>query len=269
MKTLKLKAAILDWAGTTVDHGSIAPVRVLEKLFDGRGVPITADEARLDMGLLKKDHIRSILGIERVRGAWIEVNGTPPSEASVESLFAEFIPRQLECLAEYSTLIPGVIDAVAMMRGRGMKIGTTTGYTRPMLDLLLQKAAEQGYRPDSSVCPDDVGAGRPAPLMCYENAVALGVYPLHAYVKIGDTISDIEEGLNAGMWTVGVVRTGNLIGLTEPEFLALTGSERGRRLAEGRDRLSSAGAHYVIDGIAGLEPIVDLIDERLGQGEQP
>src|SRR5579862_2998654 len=132
-KRLKLKAAILDWAGTTVDHGSLAPVRVLEALFESRGVPITSDEARRDMGLLKKDHIRAILSLERVRADWLARHGLTPVEADVESLFADFSPRQLNCLAKYSELIPGVTDSVEMMRNRGMKIGTTTGYTRPML----------------------------------------------------------------------------------------------------------------------------------------
>src|SRR5262249_22730782 len=148
---------------------------------------------------------------------WVDQYGYAPSEKDVEALFADFIPRQLECLAEYSELIPGVTATVEIMRQRGMKIGTTTGYTRPMLDLLLQKAAAQGYAPESSVCPDDVGRGRPFPWMCYRNAIQLQVYPLEACVKIGDAVSDIEEGLNAGMWAIGVTRTGNMIGLTEAE----------------------------------------------------
>ncbi len=56
-----VKAVILDWAGTTVDHGSLAPVRVLQEVFAGRGVPISEEEARRDMGVLKIDHIRKIL----------------------------------------------------------------------------------------------------------------------------------------------------------------------------------------------------------------
>jgi phosphonoacetaldehyde hydrolase len=264
-----LQAAILDWAGTTVDHGSLAPVRVLVDLFKSRGLKITLEEARLDMGLLKKDHIRSILRVGRVRSMWIDRFGRPPSEPDVEELFDEFIPRQMECLPEYSRLITGVFEAVETMRARKMRIGSTTGYTRPMLNLLLESAAAQGYTPDAAVCPDDVGAGRPFPWMCYQNAIQLNVYPMEAFVKIGDTVSDIEEGLNAGMWTVAVVRTGNEIGLTERDFFALSTSEQHGLVDAGREKLLQAGAHYVIDSLEVIQPALDRIDERLARGEKP
>jgi len=150
-----------------------------------------------------------------------------------------------------------------------MKIGSTTGYTRPMLDLLLETAAAQGYVPDCAVCPDDVGAGRPFPWMCYRNAVLLNVYPMEALVKIGDTVSDIEEGLNAGMWSVGVVRTGNEIGLTEADFMALPAADQQVRLQAGRGKLKEAGAHYVVDSLGEIGPVLDRIDERLARGEKP
>jgi len=264
-----LRAAILDWAGTTVDHGSLAPVRVLVDLFRSRGLKITDEEARLDMGLLKKDHIRSILKIGRVKSMWVDRYSRLPSDSDVEEIFEEFVPRQLQCLAEYSSLIPGVVEAVETMRSRGIRIGSTTGYTRPMLNLLLESAASQGYRPDCAVSPDDVGAGRPFPWMCYQNAIKLNVYPMEAFLKIGDTVCDVEEGLNAGMWTVAVVRTGNEIGLSEHAFFALPASEQCALVDAGRERLRRAGAHYVIDSIEEVRPVLDLIDERLARGEKP
>ena len=51
--------------------------------------------------------------------------------------------------------------------------------------------------------------------MCYRLAMDLRIYPLFACVKIGDTESDMAEGLNAGMWTIGVTRSGNAVGLSE------------------------------------------------------
>ncbi len=265
----RLQAAILDWAGTTVDYGCQAPAVVLQELFRDRGVPIGIAEARQHMGLLKKDQIRAICAIPRVSAAWSNMQGRPPSEDNVGALFQEFIPRQLSCLDRYSDLIPGMAETAARLRARGMKIGTTTGYTRPMLEIVRKQAAVQGYEPDSTVCPEDVGGGRPMPWMCYENAIRLKVYPLEACVKIGDTVSDVQEGLNAGMWTIAIALTGNEVGLTEQELRALDENARQSKLIEARERLTAAGAHYVIDSIAACDPILDEIERRLREGDAP
>jgi phosphonoacetaldehyde hydrolase len=176
---------------------------------------------------------------------------------------------QMDCLAAYSAVISGVPAMVEVLRARGIKIGSTTGYTRPMLDLVLETAAAEGYQPDCALCPDDAGAGRPWPWMCYLNAIRLRTYPMHTMVKIGDTISDIEEGSNAGMWTIGIARTGNMIGLTAEEFAALPSAEQAARLDAARRQLTEAGAHYVADAVADCIPLVEQIEERLARGERP
>ena len=256
----RVTAVIFDWAGTTVDHGSLAPVRTLQKLFAGRGMAVTEEEARRDMGIHKKDHIRALLRAKM---------GPATDEAQVEDLFAAFIPMQMDCLAAYSNVIPGVTATVEALHARGIKIGSTTGYTRPMLDLLLETAAAQGYRPACALCPDDTVAGRPLPWMCYLNAIRLRTYPMHTMIKIGDTISDIEEGSNAGMWPSGIARTGNMIGLTADELAALPDTEQAARLDAARHKLREAGADYVADAVADCIPLVDAIEERLARSERP
>ena len=267
--TGRLQAVVLDWAGTTVDYGSVAPIRVLQQVFADRGIRVTEEEARQDMGILKKDHIRALLNIPRIRVAWMEQRQKVPGEADVEKLFADFIPQQMKCLAQHSRLIPEVAPAVQRLRTRGLKIGSTTGYTRPMLEILLQEAKAQGYTPDCAICPDDVGAGRPLPWMIYENAVRMKVWPLEAMVKIGDTVSDIEEGRNAGTWSVGIAQTGNMIGLPQEQWQALPEGEQSKRLQSARRQLEDAGAHYVIDTLADIDRVADKIQIRLQAGEQP
>jgi phosphonoacetaldehyde hydrolase len=264
-----VKAVILDWAGTTVDHGSLAPVRVLQDVFAKRGVPISEEEARRDMGVLKIDHIRKILFGTNVSARWRAVVKRDPTEADVENLFANFVPLQLECLVRYSTVIEGVAETVARLRKRGIQIGSTTGYTRAMLEMILQPAAAQGYSPDCAITPDDVGAGRPHPWMIYANAIRMQIEPLEAIVKIGDTPVDIEEGLRAGVWTVGVARTGNMVGLSAEDFGALKPEEHATRLKNARTQLASAGAHEVIDAVADCERALDSIEARIRAGERP
>lgn len=259
----RLKALVLDWAGTTVDFGSLAPARTIQRVFEGVGISLTEDEVRRDMGLAKKEHIARILGMPRVGDAWRKVRGKLPTPDEADVLYEMFVPLQLSCLAEYSTLIPGVVESVQRFRRRGLKIGSTTGYTRAMLDVLMEISAKAGYQPDCSVSPEDVGSARPGPFMLYENAVRLQVYPMASIAKVGDTPADIQEGLNAGAWSIGVAATGNAVGLSYEKFQALPAKEREARVANARAELQRAGAHYVVDTLADLDSALDDIDARL------
>lgn len=258
----RLCAVVFDWAGTTVDHGSLAAVRTLQRLFEAVGLPITELEARRDMGIAKRDHIAGILKTPRIGAEWQRLNTREASEADVEDLYARFVPLQMACLAEYSSLMAEVPAAVGAVRRRNLKLGSTTGYTRPMLNLLLEQSAPRGFIPDCSLCPDDVGAGRPYPFMLYEIAVRLKLCPLSSIVKVGDTVADIEEGLNAGTWTVGVTRTGNSVGLSLSDWKSLTHSEQRSRLAAARVALQNAGAHFVIDDLSQLDDVLTRIEWR-------
>jgi phosphonoacetaldehyde hydrolase len=179
------------------------------------------------------------------------------------------LPLQVKSAGSHAGLIPGTVETVGLLRERGVRIGSTSGYGREIMDRILPVAREQGYGPDSLVCPEDVPAGRPHPWMMYRCAMDLGVYPMSAVVKVGDTLTDIEEGLNAGAWTVGLAKTGNELGLTEEETEALDPRELAARLDGVYDRMYRAGAHRVVDTIAGVPAALDDVEERLGRGERP
>jgi phosphonoacetaldehyde hydrolase len=264
-----LKAVILDWAGTTVDYGSFAPTAACIKGFEHQGVTIDLEQARAPMGLRKKDHLRAIARLEPIGERWRSIHGRPCSEEDIEAMFREFVPLQIKSLADNAGVIPGARQALADLRQRGVKIGSTTGYTREMMEVLVPAAERNGYRPDAWISASDVPAGRPFPWMCYQNAIQLQVYPLEAMVKVGDTLPDIEEGLNAGMWTVGVALTGNLMGLTEAQVAALPDETLQLRRQAIATQLYHAGAHYVVDGIGDLPGIVEEIEARLFRGERP
>lgn len=265
----RLEAVIFDWAGTAVDFGSMAPVAAITRLFADKGIQLSAPEVRKDMGLFKKDHIRLILKSSRVSEEWQRANGQAPTENDVDSMFNHFAAIQMEALERHSDVIRGVAGLAENLRRRGLKIGGTTGYTRPMLDLLVTQAVKQGYCTDLSYCPDDVGGGRPHPWMCLRLAYDFRLSATAAAVKVGDTLSDIEEGLNAGMWTVGVTVTGNEMGLTPSQLASLPRDEYRRRLTAIGERMKAGGAHYVVDRADQMDLIVDQIDCRLAAGERP
>lgn len=264
-----IKGVILDWAGTTVDFGSFAPTAVFLRLFKNHGVTIQVEHARRPMGLMKKDHLRAIFAIPEVSLSWLEIHGKPYSDEDVDALFKEFVPMQINCLKDYAGVIPGVVPAIAEFRRMGIKVGSTTGYTREMMDVLVPASRESGYEPDAWVSADDTPAGRPYPWMCYQNAMKLGIFPMAAMVKIGDTLADIEEGLNAGMWTIGLSLSGNLLGLTEEEYQRLSKAELQQKRQTIAPRLYEAGAHYVVDGLWDCLPVLEDIQRHLSNGDKP
>jgi phosphonoacetaldehyde hydrolase len=264
-----VRGVVLDWAGTAVDYGCMGPAAVFVEVFRKFDVAVTAAEARRFMGLMKKDHLRSMCRLPAVAAAWRAVHGRGPGEEDVEALYAETEPMMVSAIAGHAEPIPGLLEFVEELRRKGVRIGSSTGYTRPMMDVLAPAARRNGYRPDAVVTPSDVPSGRPQPWMCYLNAIRLQVYPLASMVKIGDTVSDIHEGLNAGMWTVGLTRSGNMLGLTPQEIDRLDPAELACRLQAADHTLRQAGAHYTAEGIWEALPAIEAIEERLSRGEQP
>jgi phosphonoacetaldehyde hydrolase len=265
----RIRLVILDWAGTAVDHGSLAPLMPFVRAFAARGVDVTPEEARGPMGLGKKDHLRALLRLPAVAHRWREQHGREATEADVDELYQWFVPLQLEVIDKHAGLVPGLLDCVGVLRDRGVAVGATTGYFREAAERVYRRAAAQGYRPDHCVCAEDVPAGRPAPWMVFRSMEALGVYPPAAVVKVGDMVPDVGEGLAAGAWSVGVVRSSSEVGCTAPEWAALPPPEQQRRSAACRAKLLAAGAHAVVDTLAELPGVLDQFNTRLGRGEKP
>lgn len=264
-----VRAVIFDWAGTVVDFGSRAPAIAFQQVFAAEGVPISLEEARVPMGMGKRDHIRAVSQLAAVAERWRGVHGRTCDEVEVDRMYASFVPIQIACLADHAEVIPGTLATVAALRERDIRIGSTTGYSREMMDVLVPEAARRGFAPDAMACASDVSVARPSPLMCYRVALDLGVWPLAACVKVDDTIPGIEEGLNAGMWTVGVTLTGNELGLGPEEVARLPASELDVWRHRAERRMLDAGAHFVIDGVADLPRCVDEVAQRLAAGERP
>ncbi len=266
-----VKALILDWSGTTADAYVVAPAVVFVEVFKKKNVEISMFEARGPMGLRKDLHIKALTEVPEIRERWKGVHGKYPDQSDVDSMFADFVPMQLECLRNYTDLLPGVAEVIQRLQSQGIKIGSTTGFIRAMVDILEEEAAKQGYTPDASVAGDEVIHGaRPGPFMVYKNLDILGIQPIQSVIKIDDTVSGIGEAQNAGCWGVGVVRYSNYMDVDTPEIGAqMSDEEINRRMGITRDILEKAGAHYVIDSLADIEPVIADVNARLARGERP
>jgi phosphonoacetaldehyde hydrolase len=264
---MKIQAAVLDWAGTVVDHGSRAPMGAFVRAFAQFGVTVSIADARGPMGMAKWDHIRAVGQAPSVAAAWRARHGRDFSEGDVDAIFQVFEPMNIAAVRDHADIIPGAIAAIDSLRARGIRIAGTTGYTRPIMDVVELIAAAAGYTPELTVCAGDLPAGRPTPLMMWYAMAKLGVWPAASVVKVDDTAPGIGEGRAAGTWTIGIALTGNAVGLSAEELAAVPNAERARLRQQASAELRDAD--MVIDSIADLPAAIEALDARLAAGERP
>jgi phosphonoacetaldehyde hydrolase len=267
----KVQAVILDWSGTTADAYVVAPAVVFVEVFKRQKVEISMVEARGPMGLRKDLHIKALTEVDEIKERWKKIHGKYPDQSDVDRMFADFVPLQLDCLRKYTTLLPGVAEVTQRLQKQGIKIGSTTGFIRSMVDILEEDAAKQGYKPDASVAGDEVTNGaRPSPHMVYKNLDMLNITPIQSVVKVDDTASGVGEAVNAGCWGIGVTRYSNYMDVDTPEDgEKLSEVEIKKRVAKTKDILEKAGAHYILESLADIEPVIEDINKRLARGERP
>lgn len=194
----KISCVIMDWAGTAIDFGCFTPLNAFLKVFsEEKGIDITYRQAREPMGLLKIDHIKAILNMPEVNEKFRARYGRDWNMEDVNEMYVSFEKHLFASLSNFTTPIPGVLDTIKELRESGIKIGSTTGYTQAMMDVVRPGAAAKGYVVDNLVTPDNLPAGRPAPYMIYKNMIDLTIPSVDNVVKVGDTIADIKEGVNA------------------------------------------------------------------------
>ena len=267
--TQKIKAVILDWAGTVVDHGSSAPMGAFVKAFAHFGVTISIADARGPMGMAKRDHIRMVGTAPAVAAAWRANHGRDFDDAAIDAIFEVFEPMNVAAVEAHSALIPGAHDALQWCKARGIRVGSTTGYTRPIMERLMPLAAAQGFVPEVTICAGDLAAGRPAPLQIWSALAQMGIWPTSSVIKLDDTAPGIGEARAAGCWAAGAALTGNNPGLTAEELARLPPDQRSALRRAASEPLLRAGAHLVIDSIAELPWLVEHIEARLEAGEKP
>ena len=270
MTTSTIRAVVFDWAGTIVDYGSLAPMGAFVRLFANHGLSISIAQARVPMGLPKLAHIEALGAMPEVAAQWQQVKGRSFSADDAVALLQEFVPMSAASALEHSDFIPGFLDSYEWLQQQGIGVATTTGYTRFIMEPLLARAAQAGFAPARTICCDDVAQSRPSPLGMQACMATLGLSGHSAaVVKVDDTVPGLQEGLNAGCWTVGVSASGNALGWSWEEWVQASEDEREHALVEARRTLRAAGAHEVIDSVADLRAAMAAIELRIAAGETP
>ncbi len=251
-----IKAVIFDWAGTMIDFGCFAPTLAFVDVFAAFDIEVSVHDARRPMGLPKRAHVETMFDSPDIKRKWQTRYGHMPTQKDINHLYEAFIPINETVAADHAALVPGALPMLKKLDQRKIKIGSTTGYTRSIMEKILPIAAAQGYQPLNCVCSNDLIEGRPGPLGMYQCMVDLGVYPPHAVVKVDDTAPGIAEGVAAGCQTVGVALSSNYVGLTYQEVLNLSRHEVDEIRTTTTEKLQAAGADYVIDTIADLPSLL-------------
>lgn len=262
----QLEAVIFDWAGTTVDYGCMAPILAMKNAFLHQDLNVTLDEIRKPMGMLKIDHIKTMLNMDRIKTGFNQKHGRHSEPHDIQKIYDHFETTIFSILHEHTEIIQGVLDVQSYLRSENIKIGSTTGYTKEMIDIVAENAKKQGYAPDFIISADQVKHGRPYPTMLHQNLAALDVMDTRSVVKVGDTLVDIQEGLHAGCWSIGVVKGSSMLGLAKNEVCTLNSNDLQQKVTYVKYQMFSAGAHYVIDSISELPFIIEIINKRLNAG---
>lgn len=253
----KIEAVIFDWAGTTIDFGSFAPVQAFIDAFNEYDIYPTVEEIRQPMGLAKRDHIKTVLEMKRINDEWLIENQREWTESDIDKIYKRSEELLLSNLKDYAQPKPFVLETVTELRQRGIKIGSTTGYNHEMMSIVVPEANKQGYSPDIWFSPESVG--RPYPFMIFENMKQLKISSVRAVIKVGDTIADIQEGKNAGVISVGVIEGSSLMGLSLSDYEKLSEQQRQIEASRVQKIYEENGADYIISNMSGLIELIDKI----------
>jgi phosphonoacetaldehyde hydrolase len=266
---MHLKAIIFDWAGTVVDFGCLCPIAAFQTAFSTKGIAVKPGDIHQFMGIHKREHIKAILSLPEVMKKWIAVHGKNPDNIEVDSLYKMADQKMLETVAASAIPVPYLLEAIKEIHKQGLRIGSTTGYTSPLMEKLVPAAAHHGYSPDFWIASDQVPQGRPWPWMIFKNMEYLRICPPSAVLKLGDTCADVEEANNAGVWCVAVLESSSLIGKSRTEFEAIPTKNRNLLLQEASKKLADAGAHFIIKNLSELPIVMEQIQQRLEKGQSP
>lgn len=256
----KVEAVIFDWAGTIVDFGSMDPVIALKNTFDSLEIDVSLEEIRKSMGKHKKDHIQDILATNECTEQWKVLHNRMWTEEDVAAIYETFKEELSQVLATETEMMEGVEALFTSLKSQGIKVGSTTGYTKEMLQLVTDQIENQSLLPDYIVTASDVEKSRPSPDMIEKNMHMMGLKNRSQIINVGDTEVDIIAGKNAGAYSVGVIIGSSELGLSKEEFQALDDEERQKVITKTANAFKNAGADAVVKQLGDLENVIKELE---------
>ena len=217
----KLQLVVFDMAGTTVDDvvdGVPLVLKSYDDAFRRYGVTVPMEVLNEQRGRDKGTVIRE-LGGERAGEIYAYFNGV--------------LLDNMDRVGE----IRGAGGVFRFLRDHDIRVALNTGFPRDVAEGILRHLGwERKGLIDSWTCSEAVGKSRPDPAMIHALMARLGVEDPGKVMKVDDTAKGIEEGLNAGVVTLGV----------------LTGTQT-------RERLLQVGPHGIMDSVRDLPEYLEAM----------
>jgi len=269
-----VKACIFDLGGTIVDRYSFTPLLCLQRAFNGQRINIPLSMIRKDMGLSKEDHIHKLLEEKDIQKKWIHKYRQRPTKEDRLSLFSDFKTLQERETKLNMKVLPHTAKCISRLKKDNIVTGVTTGFDSEQMERIRWLLESENIFLDSyvsSTCLDK--PARPGPHMIFENMDRLNLDDPRRIIKIDDTVSGIQEGLNAGCWTVAVCRWSsnmNVDSVKDMDILDNFNADNNytenyyhlkERINKCRQIMASSGAHYVINTLTELPNVIDDIND--------
>ena len=270
-----IKACIFDLGGTIIDRYSLTPLLAFRKAFKKYAIDLSPSLIRKDMGLNKMDHINKIFENTDIQKQWLGLNLEIADNRVRKDIFKGFSKIQAKETIERMKIIPETIGCMRYLQDNNILTGVTTGFDYEQTMRVKSLLETYNIYLDSyvsSTCLDL--PARPEPYMIHKNMDNLDLDDAREIIKIDDTVSGIQEGLNAGCLTVAVARWSVNMGIDSYEDMmkldnvimdgsnnySLNYHNHKEKLKESREILEKSGAHYVIDTLEELPGIIEHIN---------
>lgn len=187
---------VFDMIGTTVRGSELLP-SALKKAFGTVGVNLSDDDITAARGKSKR---------EAISGMLFEAVGAKKAGEYAMGVYEAFENTMVHQYWD-STVHPieGTREVFDWCRENRTKVALATGFDTRLADVLIDKL---GWRDDvdTIVSNDDVERGRPAPYLIFHAMESTDVDAVSSVATVGDTVSDLKAGHNAGVgWNIGVL----------------------------------------------------------------
>lgn len=213
----KIELLVFDLAGTTVDDSieGIPLVAVaMKETFSKHGYDIDVEVVNKYRGMEKREAIQNILNEPHKQ------NNTSPN-VDVEVIFKDFKYFLNKHLSSIKNEIPGTTDVFRKLKSAGMKIAVGSGFPHSVVEAIAS-TLQWTELVDYLSSAEKAGHGRPHPAMILSAMKFFNISDPRAVIKVGDTKIDVQEGKNAGCWTVSVLtgtQTRDYIKGSNPDFI--------------------------------------------------